>query len=123
MVRAKKKLKAMRRAERKHSRPRIRRDDRVQVIAGADKGKVGRVLRVLVSRQRVVVEGVNKIFKHVRKSQQNPQGGRVEREGSIHISNVMLLNDKSGKGERVRVEVGADGKKTRVFKSGGAVGK
>jgi large subunit ribosomal protein L24 len=78
---------------------------------------------VLVSRQRVVVEGVNKTFKHVRKSQQNPQGGRVEREGPIHISNVLLLNEKSGKGERIGVEVGEDGKRTRVFKSGGAVGK
>jgi large subunit ribosomal protein L24 len=117
-----KKLKAMRRAEFKHSTPAIRRDDKVQVIAGDEKGKVGRVLRVLVSRERVVVEGVNMIFRHMKRSQQNPQGGRVEREGTIHVSNVLLYCEKCSKGGRVRMQV-EDGKKTRVCaKCGGKAG-
>lgn len=108
-----KKLKALRRAEFKHTTPMIRKDDKVQVMAGDDKGKIGRVLRVLVSRERVVVEGTNMIFRHMKRSQQSPQGGRVEREGTLHISNVLLFCEKCNKGGRVRTEV-ADGKKTRV---------
>lgn len=89
-ARGKKLLKIRRRAEFKHSKLGVRKGDRVRVIAGDDKGKVGNVLEVLPARQRVVVEGVNMIFRHVRKSQQNPQGGRIEREAPIHVSNVAL---------------------------------
>ena len=76
---------------RPHSR-RVLRDDMVMVIAGDDKGKTGRVLRVIPEKSRIVVEGVNLVHRHIRRSQQNPQGGRVKREAPIHISNVMVLD-------------------------------
>ena len=71
---------------------RVLRDDMVMVIAGDDKGKTGRVLRVSPEKSRIVVEGVNLVHRHIRRSQQNPQGGRVKREAPIHISNVMVLD-------------------------------
>jgi len=67
----------------------VKKNDQVVVIAGADKGKRGRVISVLAQKQRVIVEGVRMTKKHMRKSQQNPQGAIVDREGTIHISNVM----------------------------------
>jgi large subunit ribosomal protein L24 len=76
---------------RPHSR-RILRDDMVMVIAGDDKGKTGRVLRIDREKSRVVIEGVNIVHKHITRSQQNPQGGRVQREAPIHVSNVMVLD-------------------------------
>jgi large subunit ribosomal protein L24 len=71
---------------------RIRRGDQVVVVTGAAKGTRGRVLRVLRDSDRIVVEGVNLVHRHVRRSQKNPQGGRVRREAPIHISNVMLVD-------------------------------
>lgn len=68
----------------------VKRGDDVVVIAGTQKGKRGRVIRLLTEKQRVIVEGVKMIKRHMRKSQQYPQGKIVEKEGSIHISNVML---------------------------------
>ncbi len=67
----------------------VKKGDEVVVISGADKGKRGRVIAVAAGKQRVLVEGAHMIKKHMRKSQQNPQGAILEREGSIHISNVM----------------------------------
>jgi len=67
----------------------VKKGDEVVVIAGADKGKRGKVITVIAKKQRVIVEGVHMIKKHMRKSQQHPQGAIVEREGSLHISNVM----------------------------------
>src|SRR6266852_1963670 len=67
----------------------VKKNDEVVVIAGADIGKRGRVISVITKKQRVIVEGARMIKRHTRKSQQNPQGAIVEREGSIHISNVM----------------------------------
>jgi large subunit ribosomal protein L24 len=67
----------------------VKKNDEVVVIAGADRGKRGRVIAVEGKKQRVIVEGVHMIKKHMRKSQQNPQGAIVEREGTLHISNVM----------------------------------
>jgi large subunit ribosomal protein L24 len=67
----------------------VKKNDEVVVIAGSDKGKRGRVIAVLVQKQRVIVEGVRMKKKHMRKSQEHPQGAIVEREGTIHISNVM----------------------------------
>ena len=67
----------------------VKKNDQVVVIAGADKGKRGRVISIVAKKQRVIVEGARMIKKHMRKSQQNPQGAIVEREGTIHISNVM----------------------------------
>ena len=74
------------------------------VIAGADKGHTGKVLRVLPERDRVVVEGVNRVWKHVRPSQRTPQGGRIQKDAPIHISNVQPLDPSTGKGARVRFE-------------------
>lgn len=68
----------------------MKKGDEVVVIAGTERGKRGKVITLLTAKQRVIVEGVNMIKKHQRKSQQHPQGAIVEREGSVHISNVML---------------------------------
>ncbi len=82
----------------------IKTGDTVMVIAGADKGKTGKVLRILTDKDRVVVEGINRVWKHVRPSQRNPQGGRIQKDAPIHISNVMPLDPTTGKGTRVRFE-------------------
>lgn len=104
----------------------IKTGDQVMVIAGADKGKTGRVLRVLIDKDRVVVEGINRVWKHVRPSQRSPQGGRIQKDAPIHISNVLPMDPTTGKGTRVRFEE-RDGKKHRIaIKSGtdlGALGK
>jgi large subunit ribosomal protein L24 len=70
---------------------RIKRDDQVMVITGKDKGKAGRVLRVMSGGERVIVEKLNLVKRHSKPSQQNPQGGIVEKEAALHMSNVMLL--------------------------------
>ena len=101
----------------------IRTGDTVVIIAGKDKGKQGRVLRVLGDDDRVVVEGINRVWKHVRPSQRNPQGGRIQKDAAIHISNVQLLDPTTGKGTRTRVEV-REGQKHRVaVKSGADLGR
>jgi large subunit ribosomal protein L24 len=69
----------------------VKKNDEVVIIAGSDKGKRGRIISVLPKKQRVIVEGARMMKKHMRKSQQNPQGAIVDREGSVHISNVMKV--------------------------------
>ena len=96
----------------------IKSGDMVMVITGADKGRTGRVLRVLTDKDRVVVEGVNRVWKHVRPSQRNPQGGRIQKDAPIHVSNVMPLDPATGKGTRVRYEE-RDGVKHRIAVRGG----
>src|SRR5947208_17065101 len=92
----------------------IKSGDQVIVISGADKGKVGKVLRVLTAKNRVVMEGVNRVWKHVRPSQRNPQGGRIHKDAPIHLSNVMPADPGAGnKGTRVKTEV-RDGQKHRI---------
>ena len=71
----------------------VKKNDQVVVLSGADKGKRGRIITVLGKKERVIVEGARMIKKHMRKNQQNPNGAIVEREGSIHISNVMKAED------------------------------
>src|SRR5688572_14548103 len=96
----------------------IRTGDTVVIIAGRDKGKQGRVLRLLADKDRVVVEGINRVWKHVRPSQRNPQGGRIQKDAAIHISNVMPVDPATGKGTRIRTEM-RDGQKHRIaVKSG-----
>ncbi len=95
----------------------IRKNDLVQVVAGNDRGKRGKVLKVFPEKSRVIVEGVNFILRHTKPTQQNQQGGIVKREGTIHVSNVMLIDPKSGKPTRVGHSVlnTADGtKRVRV---------
>ncbi len=96
----------------------IKSGDTVMVIAGADKGKTGRVLRILSDKDRVVVEGVNRVWKHVRPNQRNPQGGRIQKDAPIHLSNVMPLDPTTGKGSRVKFEE-RNGRKHRIAVSSG----
>jgi large subunit ribosomal protein L24 len=96
----------------------FKKGDLVTVIAGKDKGKQGKVMRLLSERARIVVEGVNRVKRHTKPSQTNPQGGILEKEGTIHISNVMLLDPKTNKGGRVKTVTKGD-KKVRVFKKSG----
>lgn len=100
---------------------RIKKGDLVVVIAGQDKTKTGRVLEIDGKASRVVVEGINRVWKHVKPNQQNPQGGRIQKEAAIHISNVMPVDPSTGKGTRVKAAV-KDGKKVRVAKSGTELG-
>ncbi len=98
----------------------LRTEDQVIVIAGADRGKSGKVLRVDRTKNKVVVEGIAKVWKHVRKSQKNPQGGRLNKEMPISASNVMVVCPKTGKPSRVGVRYLADGSKERYAKKSGA---
>lgn len=95
----------------------IKTGDTVLVTTGKDKGRTGKVLKVLADKNRVVVEGINRVWKHVRPSQRNPQGGRIQKSAPIHISNVQPVDPSTNKGTRVKFEV-RDGKKVRVAKSG-----
>jgi large subunit ribosomal protein L24 len=99
---------------------RVRKGDTVAVVAGNDRGKRGRVLRVLPEQNRVIVEGVNLVFKHLRRSQTNPQGGRVRREAPIHASNVMPIDPETNRPTRVSRKV-EGGKRVRVARRSGAV--
>ena len=97
---------------------RIKKGDQVVVIAGKDKGKRGDVVRV--AGDKVVVANINVIKRHTKPNPQAGQpGGVIEREAPIHISNVMLFNPASGKGERIGSKVLEDGRKIRVFRSSG----
>ena len=78
----------------------VKKNDEVVVIAGADKGKRGRVISVVAKKERVIVEGARMIKRHMRKSQTHPQGAIVEREGTIHISNVMKAEDFDARAAR-----------------------
>ena len=94
----------------------IKKDDTVQIISGKDRGKTGKVLHVDTAKDRVVVEGCNMVQKHTKPNAKDPNGGIISKEGSVHISNVMLVVD--GKPTRVGFEV-KDGKKVRVAKKTG----
>ncbi len=98
----------------------IRENDEVLVISGANKGKRGKVLKVNREDGRVVVEGINQVYKHVRKSNKNPQGGRLSKEAAIDVSNVALLCPQTGKPTRVGVRYLKDGSKERFAKRSGA---
>ncbi len=97
----------------------IRKGDRVVVLTGKDKGRTGEVLRVLPKDERVLVQGINVVQRHTRPSQTNPQGGIVNKEATIHVSNVALA-DASGKATRVGFRMDGD-KKVRFAKSTGDV--
>ena len=100
---------------------RIRKDDKVMVMAGKDKGKVSRVLKVFPQIDRALVENVNVVKKAVRKSDQYPQGGFIELEKPIHISNIMVIDKKTNKPTRVGTNILKDGSKVRVSKATGEV--
>lgn len=93
----------------------IKTGDKVRVISGKDKGKEGMVKKTMTSKDRVVVEGVNIVKKHVKASQVNPQGGIVDTEAPIHVSNVMLIDPSTNEPTRVGIKI-EDGKKVRYSK-------
>ena len=98
----------------------IKRDDQVIVLAGSDKGKSGKVLKVLVDKGRVLVDGINLVSKSTKPSAANPQGGIVKKEAPIHISNVSLIDPVSGRPTRIKIK--RDGKTiTRIAKKSGEV--
>ncbi|MBU5267623.1 50S ribosomal protein L24 [Virgibacillus proomii] len=96
----------------------VKKGDKVKVISGKDRGKEGTVLEAYPKKERVLVEGINMIKKHAKPSQENPQGGILNQEAPIHVSNVMPLDPKSGEPTRVGYEV-RDGKKVRIAKKSG----
>lgn len=98
----------------------IKKDDTVIVLSGEDKGKTGKVLKVLVDKNKAIVEGVNVVSKSTKPSAKNPQGGIVKQEAAIHISNLSLIDPKSGKPTRVSIK--REGKNViRVAKKSGEV--
>lgn len=98
---------------------RIKKNDTVRVIAGEDKGKEGKVLKVFPDKHRIIVEKVNLIKRHTRPSKAVPQGGIIEKEAPINETNVMLVCPKTGKPTRIGMEVAADGSRTRTSKKSG----
>ena len=97
----------------------IKKGDIVFVNTGEDKGKTGRVLRVLVKEQRVVVEGINVVSKHTKPSAQNPQGGIEKKEAPIHISNLNVVDPKTGKATRIGRKLDENGALVRYSKKSG----
>jgi large subunit ribosomal protein L24 len=96
----------------------VRKDDQVEVICGEEKGKRGRVLRVLPEKGLVVIEGVNYVWKHLRRTQQNPQGGRLQKEAPISASNVQLVDAQKQLPTRVKYVARKEkrGEKTVTFR-------
>ena len=97
---------------------RIKKGDTVYVNAGNDKGKTGKVLSVDIAKQRVIVEGVNMVSKHTKPNAKQPQGGIIKQEAPVHVSNLNLIDPKSGKPTRVGFKVEGD-KKVRYAKKSG----
>lgn len=97
----------------------IKKGDTVMVISGEDKGHSGRVLEVLVKEQRAIVEGLNMIKKHAKPSAKNPQGGIISKEAPIHISNLNVVDPKTGKATRIGRRLNENGKLVRYTKKSG----
>lgn len=97
----------------------VKKGDVVAVIAGNDKGKTGEVLRVDYAAGKVLVQGINRVYKHLRPSRQHPQGGRIQKEMPISISNVLPVDPKTNLPTRVGFRIAADGSKERVAKKSG----
>ncbi len=98
----------------------IKKGDKVKVISGKDKGKEGIVLKAFPKKDRIVVEGINMVKKHQKPSAMAPQGGILEIEAPIHVSNVQLIDPKTGEATRISHQV-IDGKKVRVSKKSGEI--
>jgi large subunit ribosomal protein L24 len=97
----------------------IRSGDMIEVIAGVDRGTRAKVLRIDGAQRKAVVEGVNRVYKHVRRSQKHPQGGRLSKEMPIDMSNIMLVCEKCGSATRTGARFGDDGSKERFCKKCG----
>ena len=98
----------------------IKKGDMVAVIAGDDKGKVGEVMRVDPKTNKVLVQGVNRVYRHLRPTRQHPQGGRIQKEMPIQLSNVLPVDPKTNQPTRVRFVIQSDGSKERIAKKSGA---
>lgn len=98
----------------------IRKDDEVIVLTGEDKGKRGKVLRVVTSKDKLVVEGVNRVYRHLKPSRRNPQGGRLSKEMPLATSNVALIDPTTNKPTRLGVKYLDDGTKVLIAKKSGA---
>ena len=102
----------------------IRRDDTVEVMAGDDKGARGRVLRVDPRKDRAIIEGINRVYRHLRRSRKNPQGGRLEIEAPVRLSKLLPVCPKCGKATRVGFKTDEAGKKFRTCRRcGGRFGE
>ncbi|RPA70145.1 50S ribosomal protein L24 [Cyclobacteriaceae bacterium YHN15] len=99
----------------------IKTGDTVKVLSGDDKGKTGKVLSVNLEKRRAIVEGLNMVTKHVKPTASNPQGGIEKREASIHVSNLMLVDPKTGEATRIGRKLGEKGKLVRYSKKTGEV--
>ena len=99
----------------------FKKGETVAVITGEDKGKTGRVLSVLISKNRAIVEGLNMVSKHTRPSAQNQQGGIVKQEASIHVSNLMLVDPATGEPTKIGRKLNAKGKLVRYSKKTGEI--
>jgi len=97
----------------------IRKGDLVKVIAGDSKGQQGKVQEVIVAKSRIIVEGINLVSKHTKPNAATPNGGIIKKEAALHISNVQLVDPKTGKTTRVGRKLNADGKLVRVAKISG----
>ena len=97
----------------------IKKGDNVYVLSGEDRGKTGRVLSVQTSKYRAIVEGVNFVTKATKPSAKHPQGGLVKMEAPIHISNIALVDPKTGKPTRISISRNDDGRKVRISKKSG----
>ncbi len=97
----------------------IKKGDTVIVLTGEDKGKTGKVLQVLKEKEQAIIEGVRIVTKSAKPSAKNPQGGFIKMEAPIHISNISLIDPKSGKPTRISIKKTDDGKKVRIAKKSG----
>lgn len=114
----------MPRTKNKRKKLHVKKGDNVKIIAGNDKGKEGRVLVVYPEKERVLVEGINMRVHHDKPTQDNPQGGRIEREMAVHISNVMVIDPTTGEPTRIgrkRIEEDGGGRWVRYSKKSGEI--
>ena len=98
----------------------VRKGDVVAVITGNDKGKTGQVLRVMPDEDKVLVQGVNRVYRHLKPSRKNPHGGRIQKEMPINISNVLPIDPKLNQPTRVGFKINPDGSKERITRKSGA---
>ena len=97
----------------------VKKGDMVMVIAGDDKGRTGEIMKVMGSDNKVVVQGINRVWRHVRPNRQNPRGGRIQKELPIHISNVLPVDPETSQATRVAFKINEDGSKDRIAKKSG----
>jgi len=100
---------------------RLKVGDLVQVISGKDRGKQGRVTKIIADEDKVLVEGINIVTRHQRPTPRNQEGGKITKEAPLHASKVMPVDPNTGEPTRVKIRTGEDGKKTRVGKSGAVI--